>query len=98
MLLKRDVIATGDQLTNATPTNTQDGPGVSVRLDARAGDKMLKTTQANLNKRMGVVFIEKRRETVEIGGKKVKRDVTDEKSSTLPRSAACSATSSTSPA
>jgi preprotein translocase subunit SecD len=79
VLLKRDIIASGDQLTNATSTNTQDGPGVSVRLDARAGEKMLKTTQANLNRRMGVVFIEKRRETVEIGGRAVTRDVTDEK-------------------
>ncbi len=79
VLLKRDVIATGDQLTNASSTNTQDGPGVSVRLDARAGEKMLKTTQANLNKRMGVVFIEKRQETTEVGGQKVTRNVTDEK-------------------
>jgi preprotein translocase subunit SecD len=79
VLLKRDIIASGDQLTNATSTNTQDGPGVSVRLDARAGEKMLKTTQANLNRRMGVVFIEKRRETVEVGGQRVTRDVTEEK-------------------
>ena len=79
VLLKRDVIATGDQLTNASSTNTQDGPGVSVRLDARAGEKMLKTTQANLNKRMGVVFIEKRQETTTVDGKEVKRNVTDEK-------------------
>jgi preprotein translocase subunit SecD len=79
VLLKRDVIATGDQLTNAVSANTQDGPGVSVRLDARAGEKMLKTTQANLGKRMGVVFIEKRRETVTIGAETITRDVTDEK-------------------
>jgi preprotein translocase subunit SecD len=52
---------------------------VSVRLDARAGEKMLKTTQANLNKRMGVVFIEKRQETVEVGGQKTTRNITDEK-------------------
>jgi preprotein translocase subunit SecD len=79
VLLKRDVIATGDQLTNASSTNTQEGPGVSVRLDARAGEKMLKTTQQNLNKRMGVVFIEKRQETVEVGGQKTTRNITDEK-------------------
>jgi preprotein translocase subunit SecD len=78
VLLKRDVIATGDQLTNATSTATQDGPGVSVKLDARAGEQMLKTTRANLNKGMGVVLIEQRRETTEVGGRKVTRDVTDE--------------------
>ena len=78
LLLKREVIATGDQLTNATSTQTQEGPAVSIKLDARAGDAMLKTTRANLKKRMAVVLIEKRRETTEVNGKKVTRDVTDE--------------------
>lgn len=79
VLLKREVIVTGDQLTNATSANTEEGPGVSLKLDARGGDSMLKTTRANLNRRMGVVYIEKRRETTEINGKKVTRDVTDQK-------------------
>lgn len=78
ILLKREVIATGDQLTNATSTQTQEGPAVSIKLDARAGEAMLKTTRANLKKRMAVVLIEKRRETTEVNGKKVTRDVTDE--------------------
>lgn len=78
ILLKREVIATGDQLTNATSTQTQEGPAVSIKLDARAGEAMLKTTRANLKKRMAVVLIEKRRETTEVSGKKVTRDVTDE--------------------
>jgi preprotein translocase subunit SecD len=78
ILLKREVIATGDQLTNATSTQTQEGPAVAIKLDARAGDAMLKTTRANLKKRMAVVLIEKRRETSEVNGKKVSRDVTDE--------------------
>ncbi len=78
LLLKREVIATGDQLTNAVSTQMQEGPAVSIKLDARAGDSMLKTTRANLNKRMAVVLIEKRRETSEVNGKKVTRDVTDE--------------------
>ena len=78
ILLKREVIATGDQLTNATSGQSQEGPAVNVRLDARAGDNMLRTTRANLNKRMAVVLIEKRPETVEIDGKQVTREVTDE--------------------
>jgi len=78
ILLKREVIATGDQLTNATTGQSQEGPAVNVRLDARAGENMLRTTRANLNKRMAVVLIEKRPETVEIDGKKVTREVTDE--------------------
>jgi len=78
VLLKREVIATGDQLTNATSGQSQEGPAVNVKLDARAGENMLKTTRANLNKRMAVVLIEKRRETSEVDGKKVSREVTDE--------------------
>jgi preprotein translocase subunit SecD len=78
ILLKREVIATGDQLTNATTGQSQEGPAVNIRLDARAGESMLRTTRANLNKRMAVVLIEKRPETVEVDGKKVVREVTDE--------------------
>ncbi|HNR22782.1 MAG TPA: protein translocase subunit SecD, partial [Steroidobacteraceae bacterium] len=79
VLLKRELIVTGDQLTDAITAATQDGPGVSVKLDARGGAQMLKTTQANLNKPMAVVFIEKSRETVEVGGKTIERDVTDQR-------------------
>src|ERR1700761_6085474 len=78
LLLKREVIATGDQLTNAASTQTQEGPAVSIKLDARAGEAMLKTTRANLKKRMAVVLIEKRRETTEVNGKTITKDVTDE--------------------
>ncbi|MDB6090529.1 MAG: protein-export rane protein SecD [Gammaproteobacteria bacterium] len=78
VLLKREIIATGDQLTNATVGQTPEGVGVNVRLDARAGENMLKVTKANLNKPMAAVLIEKRRETTDVDGKKVTRDVTDE--------------------
>jgi preprotein translocase subunit SecD len=80
ILLKREIIVTGDQLTNASVTNNtnEGGVGVSVHLDARAGEAMLKTTKANLNKPMAVVLIEKHRETTEVDGKPVSRDVTDE--------------------
>ena len=58
---------------------TQDGPGVSVQARcARRRARCSRPRSANLNKRMGVVFIEKRRETVEVDGSKVTRDVTDE--------------------
>jgi preprotein translocase subunit SecD len=87
ILLKREIIATGDQLTSAAVENTQDGIGVNVKLDSRAGDNMLKTTKANLNKPMAVVLIEKHRETettpdgkpvIGADGKPVSHDVTDE--------------------
>ena len=75
ILLKRDIIVTGDQLTDAISTATQEGPGVSIKLDARGAEQMLKTTQVNVGRRMGVVFIEKSRETVQVDGKPVSRDV-----------------------
>jgi preprotein translocase subunit SecD len=78
VLLKREVIATGDQLTNANSSTSQEGPAVNVKLDARAGDNMLRTTRQNINKRMAVVLIEKHRETTEVDGKPVSREVTDE--------------------
>jgi preprotein translocase subunit SecD len=78
ILLKREIIATGDQLTNASVGQSQDGIGVNVRLDARAGENMLKTTKANINKPMAVVLIEKHRETTQVDGKPVTRDITDE--------------------
>jgi preprotein translocase subunit SecD len=78
ILLKREIIVTGDQLTNASVGQSPDGIGVNVRLDARAGENMLKTTKANINKQMAVVLIEKHRETTEVDGKPVSRDITDE--------------------
>ena len=63
VLLKRDVVVTGDQLTDATfQPNTQDGPAVQVGLDARGAAKMLKNTQENLGHLMAVVFIDRSRE------------------------------------
>ncbi|HYP80735.1 MAG TPA: protein translocase subunit SecD [Steroidobacteraceae bacterium] len=75
-LLKREIIATGNQLIDANTTVTQQGPGVSVRLNAQAGDEMLRITQANLGKPMAVVLIEKSREKSLVNGQEVQREVT----------------------
>jgi preprotein translocase subunit SecD len=79
VLLKREVIVTGDQLTNASTTATQEGPGVSVTLNSAGGEQMLKTTRANIDRRMAVVFIEKSRRTETVDGQKVEREVTDQR-------------------
>jgi preprotein translocase subunit SecD len=79
LLLKREVIATGNDLTSATAATDQDGPIVNIKLDSRAGDRMLAVTQANIGRPMAVVYIEKRRDTTDVGGQKVTRDVSDEK-------------------
>jgi preprotein translocase subunit SecD len=63
VLLKREVVVTGDQLTDASfQPNGQDGPAVSVSLDTRGAAKMLKNTQENLGHLMAVVFIDRSRE------------------------------------
>jgi preprotein translocase subunit SecD len=63
VLLKREVVVTGDELTDATfQPNGQDGPAVSVGLDSRGAAKMLKNTQENLGHLMAVVFIDRSRE------------------------------------
>ncbi|MEZ5498795.1 MAG: protein translocase subunit SecD [Steroidobacteraceae bacterium] len=79
VLLKRDIIVTGDQLTDATTAATQEGPGVSVKLDSLGGEEMLRTTRANLNRPMAVVFIEKSRQIVTVDGRDVEREIKDEK-------------------
>ncbi len=71
VLLKREVIATGEQLIDASFAPSQGEPAVSVKLDSRGGDEMLRTTRENLGRPMAVVFIEKEREQVERNGQKV---------------------------
>lgn len=61
VLLKRDIIASGDQLTDATSGFSEGTPAVHVTLDSRAGQAMLKATSENLGRRMAVVYIEKKR-------------------------------------
>jgi len=68
ILLRRDLIVSGDQLTGASAGFDEGQPAVFVNLDARGARKMGETTRANLNKRMAVVFIEQKRDLVERGG------------------------------
>ena len=58
--LKRDIIATGDQLKQASATIDKDQrPAVSVRLDDVAGRAMRTITRENLGKPMAIVLYEK---------------------------------------
>jgi preprotein translocase subunit SecD len=60
ILLHRDVIASGDQLLDATPGYENGAPVVNVRLDAAGARKMLDTTVNNVGKLMAVLYIEDR--------------------------------------
>jgi preprotein translocase subunit SecD len=61
VLLKREIIVSGEQLTDASSGFSQGEPSVNVTLDARGASKMLETTRQNLGRPMAVVFIEKKR-------------------------------------
>ncbi len=78
LLLKTDVIVTGDSVTDAkSGLDTQGGsPMVSVNLDEAGGRKMLETTKSNIGNRMAVVFIESRVESKVVDGETVKTRVT----------------------
>ena len=75
VVLKRRVIVTGDQITDASSGfDPQSGtPMVSVSLDAPGGRRMREMTTENVGKPMAVVFIENRTTTKQVDGKPVKR-------------------------
>ena len=61
VLLKRDMIVSGEQLVDASSGFQEGQPAVYVKLDARGAAEMLATTRENLGRPMAVVFIEKMR-------------------------------------
>jgi len=63
-MLKREVVASGDQIINAESGFSEGQPAVFITLDSAGGERMLKNTQENLRKPMSTVFIETRRESV----------------------------------
>jgi preprotein translocase subunit SecD len=77
-ILKRNVIASGDQIIDAGFVYSEGQPAVSIKLDAAAGETMLVTTQNNLQKPMCTVFIETHRETVVRNGVSEQRTVKTE--------------------
>jgi len=80
VLLKRDIIATGDQVTDATPGYDQNGlPAVFVNLNAQGARRMLETTQQNLGRNMAVLFIEEKLQVSERNGEQVIDRVREER-------------------
>ncbi|WP_129646480.1 protein translocase subunit SecD [Peristeroidobacter agariperforans] len=60
ILVKRDIIATGEQLSDASSGFAEGSPQVNVVLDSRGGQSMMEATRDNVGKRMAVVYIEKK--------------------------------------
>ena len=77
MLLKKRVIVTGNQITDASSGLDQrtGQPAVFVSLDGQGARRMRAVTTENVGKPMAVVFIETRTETRMVEGKPVKRKV-----------------------
>ena len=62
--LERDVIITGESVSNAQAGFDQNGqPNVSISLDGEGGMLMSRATRANIKRRMGVLFIERKYRT-----------------------------------
>ncbi|MEW7978778.1 MAG: protein translocase subunit SecD [Candidatus Sedimenticola endophacoides] len=77
ILLKKRVIVTGNQITDAASgfDQTTGQPAVIVNLDSAGGSRMRRVTTENVNKPMAVVFIETRPETTMVDGERVTRKV-----------------------
>ena len=74
LLLKTSVIATGENIVDATSGVDQDNnsPMVSITLDSAGGRSMLETTKEYVQHRMAVVFIENKVETILKDGETIK--------------------------
>jgi preprotein translocase subunit SecD len=82
--LERDVIISGESVSNAQAGFDQNSqPNVSISLDGEGGMLMSRATRANVKRRMGVLFIERkyrtRYEVAESGEEVAKRIPYDEK-------------------
>ncbi|HRF53113.1 MAG TPA: protein translocase subunit SecD, partial [Aquimonas sp.] len=80
ILLKKSVIASGDQLTGATSgMDPQSGtPKVDVTLNPMGGQRMFEFSRENVGKPMAVVFVERTTETRIVDGQKVQTSRTVE--------------------
>jgi preprotein translocase subunit SecD len=62
--LERDVVITGERVANAQASFDQNGmPQVSITLDGEGGTLMHRMTRHNINRRLGVLFIERKSRT-----------------------------------
>ena len=75
ILLKKRVMLTGDSIIDAASGIDQQsgGPDVSITLDGKGAKQFSNATRDNVGRRMAVVFIETKTETVEEYGEMVKK-------------------------
>jgi len=80
ILLKKQVMLTGDSIINAASgiDTLSGGPDVTITLDGRGAKRMSRGTRDNVGKRLAVVFIEYQMDTEEVDGQFVKTKETIE--------------------
>ena len=78
VLLRREVIVTGDQVVDATPGYDRGVPAVFVNLNAQGARRMLDFTSQNVGRNMAVLFIEEKLEVAELDGEQVIETTTEE--------------------
>lgn len=79
VLLKRQVMLTGDYITNAQSGLDENArPSVSITLDAKGARRFSKVTAENVKRLMGVVFIETKNVTTLVDGEPVRKTVKTE--------------------
>ena len=78
-MLKREVVASGDEIVDARSGFTAEGqPAVHITLDSAGGERMLATTSENVGKPMSTLFIEWRQKDVMRNGQLESRRVKTE--------------------
>jgi preprotein translocase subunit SecD len=71
VLLNSNVIVTGENIQNAVVSYDENNqPAVSITLDSKGADKMLKNTKENTKKPMAVIYKETKFDTKIVNGKK----------------------------
>ena len=77
-VLKRKVIVSGDQIIDASSGFSEGSPIVSITLDSAGGENMLRNTLENFQKPMSTLFIETRREAIQVNGETEYREIKTE--------------------
>jgi preprotein translocase subunit SecD len=79
VLLKRNVIVTGDQIVGAASgIDQQSGtPDVTITMNSSGADRMARVTRENIGKPMAVVFIEDKFEFREVDGERTRVRTTE---------------------
>ncbi len=79
ILLKRNVMLTGDRIVNANSGFDENGsPAAIITLDSQGASRFAKVTGENIKKLMAVVFIDNKTVTVNKDGEKIRKTVRSE--------------------